>query len=74
MKIQFIGINASFILDHVFNNNKDYNKENLIIWFEKAFDLVNWNFLFETLNKFILGKTFKIENGNLFNIKLQYSD
>lgn len=31
MKIQFIGIDAPFILDHTFKNNKDYNKKNLII-------------------------------------------
>lgn len=27
MKIQFIGIDAPFILDHTFKNNKDYNKK-----------------------------------------------
>lgn len=31
MKIQFIGIDAPFILDHTFKNNEDYNKKNLII-------------------------------------------
>lgn len=38
--------------------------------FEKVFDLVIWNFLFKIFNKFILGKIFEIENGNIFNIKV----
>lgn len=55
MKIRFIIINAPFILDHVFDNIKTMTKGIFLYDFEKAFDSVNWNFLFKTL-KFILGK------------------
>ena len=60
IKGRFIGSNVRLIQD-VFDL---YNKKNLsglfmFIDFEKAFDSVEWNFMFSTLSKFNLGCDFQ---------------
>ena len=59
IKSRFIGTNARMIEDIIEYCNK-YNKAGLILFldFEKAFDTVEWNFMFKVLNKFNFGSGF----------------
>ena len=59
IKGRFIGTNARFILD-IFDYCETYNKEGVLLFldFEKAFDSVEWNFLFKTLEKFNFSPNF----------------
>ena len=59
IKGRYIGINARFILD-IFEYCENFNKEGILLFldFEKAFDSVEWNFLFKTLEKFDFGENF----------------
>jgi hypothetical protein len=54
-----IGINARFILD-IFEYCENNNENGILLFldFEKAFDSVEWNFLFKTLEKFNFGPNF----------------
>ena len=73
IKGRFIGTNARLILD-IFEYCENNNQEGLLLFldFEKAFDSVEWNFLFKTL------ETFNFEpilfTGLKFYIKTQYFD
>ena len=59
IKGRHIGENARLILD-IFEYCETENSSGilLILDFEKAFDSVEWNFLFKTLQKFNIGNTF----------------
>ena len=59
IKGRLIGTNARFILD-IFDCCETYNKEGVLLFldFENAFDSVEWNFLFKTLEKFNIGPNF----------------
>jgi exonuclease III len=59
VKGRFIGINARFILD-IFEYCENNNENGILLFldFEKAFDSVEWNFLFKTLEKFNFGPNF----------------
>lgn len=52
LKGRYIGENARLILD-IFEYCNSENKDGILLFldFEKPFDYVEWNFLFETLNK-----------------------
>ena len=56
IKGRFIGINARLILD-IFEYCENSNREGLLLYLhsEKAFDSVEWNFLFKTSEKFNFG-------------------
>lgn len=56
IKGRFIGTNARLILD-IFEYCENNNQEGLLLFldFEKAFDSVEWNFLFKTLETFNFG-------------------
>ena len=56
IKGRFIGENARLILD-IFEYCENSNDEGIFLFldFEKAFDSVEWNFLFKTLEKFNFG-------------------
>lgn len=55
----YIGINARFSLD-IFEYCENFNKEGILLFldFEKAFNSVEWNFLFKTLEKFEFRENF----------------
>lgn len=59
VKGRYIGENARLILD-IFEYCDSENKNGILLFldFEKAFDSVEWNFLFETLKKFNIGDQF----------------
>ena len=59
IKGRFIGENARLILD-IFEYCENSNDEGIFLFldFEKAFDSVEWNFLFKTLEKFNFGTQF----------------
>ena len=59
IKGRFIGINARLILD-IYDYCMEKNSEGLLLFldFEKAFDSVEWNFLFKVLKKFNFGDDF----------------
>lgn len=59
IKGRFIGTNARLILD-IFEYCENNNQEGLLLFldFEKAFDSVEWNFLFKTLETFNFGTNF----------------
>ena len=56
LKGKYIGSNARLILD-IFEHWENNNQEGLLLFldFEKAFDSVEWNFLFKTLETFNFG-------------------
>lgn len=53
IKGRYIGENARIILD-LFNYCEETNNEGIFLFldFEKAFDSIEWNFLFKTLEKY----------------------
>ena len=59
IKGRYIGTNARLILD-IFEYCENNNEEGLLLFldFEKAFDSIEWNFLFKTLEKFNFGSNF----------------
>ncbi len=59
IKGRYIGENARLILD-VFDHCTDNNSNGILLFmdFEKAFDSVEWNFLFKVLQKFNFGESF----------------
>ena len=59
IKSRFIGENARLILD-IYEYCENMNQEGILMFldFEKAFDSVEWNFLFKTLKKFNFGDNF----------------
>ena len=59
IKGRFIGSNARLLLD-IFEYCESNNKEGILMFldFQKAFDSVEWNFLFKTLEKFNFGQQF----------------
>ena len=59
IKGRFIGFSARTILD-IFEYCENSNDPQILLFcdFEKAFDSVEWNFLFKTLEKFNFGENF----------------
>ena len=59
IKGRYIGSNARLILD-IFEYCENNNQNGILLFldFEKAFDSVEWNFLFKTLKKFNFGPDF----------------
>ena len=59
VKGRYIGENARLILD-IFEYCNENNEDGILVFldFEKAFDSVEWNFLFKTLEKFNFGQNF----------------
>ena len=59
IKGRFIGENARLILD-IFDYCENENKDGILLFldFEKAFDSVEWKFLFKTLESFNFGDAF----------------
>ena len=59
VKGRYIGENARTILD-IFEYCENYDHDGILLFldFEKAFDSVEWNFLFKTLKKFNFGNNF----------------
>ena len=75
IKGRYIGENARIILD-IFDHCTDNNSKGglLFLDFEKAFDSVEWNFLFNVLQKFNFGESFIswmkiLYNNPIFKIK-----
>ena len=60
IKGRFIGTNARTILD-VLEYCSDNNHDGILLFldFQKAFDSVEWNFIFETLKNFNFGNEFQ---------------
>lgn len=59
IKGRYIGNNARLILD-IFEYCENTNTEGILLFadFQKAFDSVEWNFLFKSLEKFNFGENF----------------
>lgn len=59
IKGRFIGNNSRLILD-ILEYCENNNKDGILLFadFQKAFDSVEWNFLFKTLQKFNFGPNF----------------
>ena len=59
IKGRYIGDNTRLILD-IFEYCTENNQDGLLLFldFEKAFDSIEWNFLFKTLEKFNFGDNF----------------
>ena len=59
IKGRYIGENARLILD-IFEYCENENSDGILLFldFEKAFDSVEWNFLYKVLQKFNIGNTF----------------
>ena len=59
VKGRFIGINARLIID-IFEYCENLGEESILLFldFHKAFDSVEWSFLFETLKRFNFGDHF----------------
>ena len=59
VKGRFIGINARTILD-IFEYNEENNKDGILLFldFQKAFDSIEWNFMFGVLKKYNFGENF----------------
>ena len=75
VKGRYIGENARIILD-IFEYCETYDNDGVLLFldFEKAFDSVEWNFLFKTLSKFYFGTNFLkwmkiLYNNPMFQIK-----
>ena len=75
IKGRYIGENARLILD-IFEYCENNNQDNILLFldFEKAFDSVEWNFLFKALRKFNFGEQFLkwikiLYNSPIFRIK-----
>ena len=75
VKGRYIGENARIILD-IFEYCETYDNDGVLLFldFEKAFDSVEWNFLFKTLSKFNFGTNFLkwmkiLYNNPMFQIK-----
>ena len=59
VKGRYIGINARTILDiYEYCENNNIDGSLIFLDFEKAFDSVEWNFMYKVLEKFNFGKTF----------------
>jgi hypothetical protein len=75
IKGRYIGVNARLILDiFEYYNNNDLDGILLFLDFEKAFDSVEYNFMYKALEKFNFGKNFIkmvkiLYNKPLFKIK-----
>lgn len=56
IKGRFIGENARLVLD-IYDYCEENNEEGILLFtdFKKAFDSVEWDFLFKTLKKFNFG-------------------
>ena len=60
IKNRFIGENIRTLLDIIQISSKEENPGMLVlIDFEKAFDTINWNYLFKCLDYFTFGDYFK---------------
>ena len=75
IKGRYIGDNARLILD-IFDYCEEFNENGILLFldFEKAFDSVEWNFLFKTLTKFNFGEKFItwmqiLYNNPIFRVK-----
>ena len=75
IKGRYIGDNARLILD-IFHYCEEFNENGILLFldFEKAFDSVEWNFLFKTLTKFNFGENFItwmqiLYNNPIFRVK-----
>ena len=75
IKGRYIGDNARLILD-IFEYCEEFSENGILLFldFEKAFDSVEWNFLFKTLTKFNFGENFLtwmliLYNNPIFRVK-----
>ena len=59
VKGRYIGVNARLVLD-IFEYCEHFDKEGVLLFldFQKAFDSVEWNFIFKVLEKFNFGESF----------------
>ena len=59
VKGRFIGIHARTILD-IFEYNEENDKDSILLFldFQKAFDSIEWNFMFSVLKKYNFGENF----------------
>ena len=68
IKGRFIGENARLVLD-IYDYCEENDTEGILLFadFQKAFDSVEWDFLFQTLQKFNFGKIFfKVDKNSIY--------